>query len=320
MRFRLVQSLFAITALALSTNASAHFQLKKPAPSNATDETGGKGARPCGPDASSEVITPVTGGTEIDIEIDETLFHPGHYRIALAVNSRDEIDASKPMGLPEPVVKDDDGMVLPFEGPGDSESADIMSPPVFPVLADGLFPHTSDMGTFTGKVAIPNLNCEKCTLQVIQFMAKHGPDYFYRHCADLKITADPNKPLFDPDGMGGTGGMGGGGAGGAAGGGGSGGTGGSSGGGVPVGGTPGTAGTGGALSGSPSGGGLGTAGTGTAGTAGTGAPPSSAPPDEGGCSVGGVPARGGRLGAAAAALLLGLGWLGRRRQRASRRS
>ena len=48
-------------------------------------------------------------------------------------------------------------------------------------------------------IQLPNINCEKCTLQVIQFMADHGYNqpggYSYHHCADLQITADPSKPI-----------------------------------------------------------------------------------------------------------------------------
>ncbi len=48
-------------------------------------------------------------------------------------------------------------------------------------------------------VEIPNINCAKCTLQVIEFMAAHGRnkdgDYSYHHCADLQIRANPDKPI-----------------------------------------------------------------------------------------------------------------------------
>ena len=48
-------------------------------------------------------------------------------------------------------------------------------------------------------VKLPNINCDKCTLQVVQFMAEHGHnmdgDYSYHHCADLKITANPKLPI-----------------------------------------------------------------------------------------------------------------------------
>ena len=68
------------------------------------------------------------------------------------------------------------------------------------VLADGLFAHTARVTeAFEADVAIPNINCEKCTMQITQFMAEHGKnkdgDYTYHHCAELQITADPSKAI-----------------------------------------------------------------------------------------------------------------------------
>ena len=69
-----------------------------------------------------------------------------------------------------------------------------------PVLADGLFAHTARSETpFETDIQLPNINCKKCTLQVVQWMAEHAFNnpggYSYHHCADLQITADPSKPL-----------------------------------------------------------------------------------------------------------------------------
>jgi hypothetical protein len=69
-----------------------------------------------------------------------------------------------------------------------------------PVLADGLFTHTSKPAeAFETDVQIPNINCPKCTLQITQFMAEHGVNrdggFYYHHCADLQITADATKPI-----------------------------------------------------------------------------------------------------------------------------
>jgi hypothetical protein len=69
-----------------------------------------------------------------------------------------------------------------------------------PVIVDGLWPHTErPTAPFETDIDVPNINCEKCTLQIIQFMAEHGRnrdgDFSYHHCADLKITADRSKPL-----------------------------------------------------------------------------------------------------------------------------
>ncbi|HEY0467893.1 MAG TPA: SCE4755 family polysaccharide monooxygenase-like protein, partial [Polyangiaceae bacterium] len=187
---------FAVSLLTLPATAQAHFTLLAPPPaSNSTD--GGKGDPPCGPTAMpSNVVTPVIGGSKLTVKINETVYHPGFYRIALSIKSRSELPIDN-------VVKDASGKVLPPAGPGTSATADFQATPVFPVLADNLWPHTSDTKMFTGEITLPNVNCDKCTLQVIEFMAQHGSNgpkagYFYHHCADLKITADTSKPIFDP--------------------------------------------------------------------------------------------------------------------------
>ncbi len=196
-----------IVGAAFSRTAHAHFNLVMPPPAdNATD--GGKGAPPCGPTTPSNVVTPAQGGHALMVSLSETVLHPGHYRIALSINSRNELPAD-----PVAVVANGASVSAPFE-----------DPPVFPVLADDVFDHTSGTTpiSFQTTVMLPNVTCTKCTLQVIEFMAQHGPNpgggYYYHHCADLAITADPSMPIFDPNApAGGTGGAAGG-AGGAAGG------------------------------------------------------------------------------------------------------
>jgi hypothetical protein len=171
--------------------ATAHFRLISPASWVVESPLGDpQKAGPCGgaTGTPTNAVTPVTGGSMLRIEVQETVYHPGHYRIALAVNSRDELPAD-----PEVVTRDTE------KGPW-SVSAAIMNPVRPPVLADGLWPHTSKQaGPFTTEVRIPNINCERCTLQIIQFMAEHGRnkqgDFSYHHCADLRVTADPSKPL-----------------------------------------------------------------------------------------------------------------------------
>jgi hypothetical protein len=271
--------LLAVSLLALPRAAQAHFTLVAPPPaSNSTN--GGKGSGPCGPADSTGVVTPVTGGSKLMVKVNETIYHPGFYRVALSIKSRAELPADN-------VVKDAGGKVLPPAGPGNSASAVYQDPPVFPVLADNLWPHTSATPMFSTEITLPNVNCDKCTLQVIEFMAQHAPDYFYRHCADLKITADPSKPLFDPTAGSGAGGGSSGGATGTAGG-----------AGAAVGGTAGAAtagagGTGGGIAGSSS---IGVSGGGSAGTAAAGAPAAGAPAIAGGPGVAGASNSAGAMG------------------------
>ena len=116
-------------------------------------------------------------------------FHPGFYRVALAVNSRSELP-------PDPEASSVTGP----DGRQRSVSGAIHYPPMPPVLADGLFLHTApfDKDQET-EIPIPNINCAKCTLQVVEFMAAHGFNkdggYTYHHCADLQTRANPDKPI-----------------------------------------------------------------------------------------------------------------------------
>jgi hypothetical protein len=135
----------------------------------------------------------VTGGSKLHIRIQETVYHPGYYRVALAVNSPTELPAD-----PKAVTKDSE------RGPW-SVSGEVQQAPPIPVLADGLFDHRTRpaQGTllppWETDVQLPNISCKKCTLQVIQFMEDHAFNnpggYSYHHCADLQITADMAKPL-----------------------------------------------------------------------------------------------------------------------------
>jgi hypothetical protein len=132
---------------------------------------------PCGNEgtaAETGAITAYQTGQTITITIRETIYHPGHYRVALAVADRSEL----------PPVPD----VTP--GSTDCGSVPIMDPPVFPVLADGLLPHTSPLtGEQTMEVTLPEgVTCDHCTLQIVEWMAEHGAPCFYYHCADISIS------------------------------------------------------------------------------------------------------------------------------------
>src|SRR5262245_53283704 len=70
----------------------------------------------------SNVISKAVGGSKLHLKVQETVYHPGHYRVALSVNSREELP-------PDPIT---------FErtterGP-QSVWAVIQSPPQMPVI------------------------------------------------------------------------------------------------------------------------------------------------------------------------------------------
>jgi hypothetical protein len=175
----------------------AHFKLLEPASWLIEDNRGDpQKAGPCGGTNNdygkpSYIIGKAVGGQKLHLKVQETIYHPGHYRVALAVNSATELPLD-----PETTTRESD------RGPW-SVSAVIQNPTQIPVLADGLFVHstrpTGPMDPWEADVQLPNINCRKCTLQVVQFMADHGFNnpggYSYHHCANLQIAADPAQPL-----------------------------------------------------------------------------------------------------------------------------
>ena len=189
---------FTVGLLMLAAqNSWAHFKLLSPTSWLIENERGDpQKSGPCGGSNSdwgkpSYAVTKATGGQKIHIKVQETVYHPGHYRVALAVKSPTELP-------PDPQVTTRDTEKGPW-----SVSATIQNPPQIPVLADGLFVHSTrpagEMKAWEADIQLPNIDCNKCTLQIVQFMAEHGFNnpggYTYHHCADIQITADPAKPL-----------------------------------------------------------------------------------------------------------------------------
>lgn len=197
-----ISVLMAVAAVAcLSTVADAHFVLMEPAATLMQNNLGDpQKIAPCGgvsanpargtpanPGTPTGSVTRLTGGSMLHIKTQETVFHPGHYRVALA-RTLSELP-------PDPVVTTRETERGPW-----SVSAVIQNPTVPPVLADGLFAHTErPAAPWETDITIPNINCPDCVLQVIQFMAEHARnqdgDFSYHHCAAIAITADPAKPI-----------------------------------------------------------------------------------------------------------------------------
>ena len=186
-----------VSALILATLPAvieAHVKLLQPASWLVEDEMGNpQKTGPCGGTNTdygtpSGLVTRAVGGSLLHLKLQEVVYHPGHYRVALAVNSPTELPLD-----PKATAMDTE------KGP-QSVSAEIQNPVQIPVLADGLFVHTAKVDTpFESDIRLPNISCLRCTLQVIEFMEQHpvnNPGMFtYHHCAQLQIAADPGKPI-----------------------------------------------------------------------------------------------------------------------------
>ena len=193
---KILTSAFVAAAVLAGTPiiARAHFKLVEPASWLIEDDRGDpQKAGPCGGSNTdwgkpSYAVTQATGGGKLHVKVQETIYHPGFYRVALAVNSPTELP-------PDPKAT----TTQSERGP-QSVSGEIMSPVQPPVLADGLFVHHERTATpFETDVTLPNISCKRCTLQIVQFMEQHGANnpgmYTYHHCAVVQITADTKKPI-----------------------------------------------------------------------------------------------------------------------------
>lgn len=179
---RSLRPLLVFAALVFAPRAAtAHFLLLSPESWIFEGEYGDpQHTSPCGDDGSATptgTITPFAPGETITITIDEKIYHPGHYRVALAVNRAD-------LPAPPPVTAD---------GFDDCGSVPIMDPPVFPVLADGVFMHSAPFsGPQSIQVTLPSdVTCTSCTLQLIEFTHNHGAPCWEYHCADISIVEPP---------------------------------------------------------------------------------------------------------------------------------
>lgn len=185
----------AAAAVAGAPAVYAHFKLVEPPSWLEQDERGDpQKLFPCGgtlgdPGEPTGAVTDVVGGSKLKIVVEETIFHPGHYRIALARRRN-----SLPLDPAVTMYETERGLR--------SQSAFIMTTPMPPIIVDGLWPHTErPTGNWETEITVPNINCEGCQLQVIQVMLEHPGvregGFSYHHCAVLNITADPSKPNED---------------------------------------------------------------------------------------------------------------------------
>src|SRR3954469_7121016 len=159
--------------------ARAHFILLKPDSWLDEDQSAfGGGAPqkmgPCGPGGLDDVqpvpmngkVTTVHVGDPLHVEWMTTVPHDGYFRISLAKDRS---------AFTEPHFADANAC---------SFDADSMKTGAHDnVLMDGI-----DATATSQDLTVPDMPCDKCTLQVIQVMKDHGPpNCVYYHCADLQI-------------------------------------------------------------------------------------------------------------------------------------
>lgn len=160
--------------LVVASPARAHLHLVEPAARDGGEEL--KDA-PCGAAGSvrGSAVTTFEAGQTIEIVIDEYIDHPSHYRVAFDVDGHDDF------ADPVCVENCDTSGPDPVFAPGD--------PTI--VLVDHVVDDPAREQTIT--VTLPDVVCDRCTLQVIQVMYDKRPytiggnDNYYQ-CADLVLV------------------------------------------------------------------------------------------------------------------------------------
>ena len=129
---------------------------------------------------------------KVTIALDEFIPHPGYFRISFAQESDAEFVNPRTV---DPINREC------MNDPADKCGApDFFNNPG--VLADNLSPHTRGFPKqYSWEVTMPDVECENCTLQVIQVMtdgfpihAPYDPSYtvddVYYQCIDIKLKRD----------------------------------------------------------------------------------------------------------------------------------
>jgi Lytic polysaccharide mono-oxygenase, cellulose-degrading len=163
-------SLAFVACLAYAPGAQAHICMDAPVSRIGPSCTFASAQKPgpCGINTrSTQYVTEFKPGETIMVAINETIDHPSHYRIAF-----------NPTGssFEDPTSKDDMSGKHPF------------------VLLDGIMDETATKQMV--KVTLPNMTCDKCTLQLIQVMYDKGGNGFgnddiYYSCADIVLKGTP---------------------------------------------------------------------------------------------------------------------------------
>ena len=175
---RLANLPVALAAILMSVAAPAlaHTVLMEPEP-RVTGMTGsGLKERHCGEgalDRRSDTVTTYTAGDTITVKFWETIPHPGYFRISFDADGQDDfVDPPTPRAT--------------------GYSAAVLADVIYPSTPAEASQRWGQENTYEFQVTLPDVACDRCTLQMIQFMedklADGDPDNdIYYSCADLVL-------------------------------------------------------------------------------------------------------------------------------------
>jgi hypothetical protein len=169
----IMRSLVSLAILFTPAVAAAHIQLTNPLPRTLELKQPNCGLTGSTRSANPAVYPP---GATITVTWKETINHPGHYRVSF---DQDGEDFTIPLSFTDTTQTEN-------------------------VLVDNIADAAIANDTYNLEITLPNLECENCTLQVIQMMTDKPPygdgNDIYFQCADVALRADaPLPPDAGPD-------------------------------------------------------------------------------------------------------------------------
>jgi hypothetical protein len=178
-----------VAGAAFVGNAWAHIDLVSPVPrehGRSREPNSNLKQGPCGQEVNgrTEDVTVLEPGATVTVTWGETTNHRSYYRVAFDADGDDAFPT--------------------FVGTGrGAEGID----PSGPCPVDGQVILAYDMddrsgGSHTLEVRLPDVECERCTLQVVQFMYDTSRPYYFQ-CADLALrrSRSPDDGALDVDAL-----------------------------------------------------------------------------------------------------------------------
>ena len=172
---KVLSAIVVASSIFASAQVQAHLEITYPPERAGTNSVGGV---PCGTHA-----TPGRGparkllpGSTVEVRWTETIDHPGHFRISFDADGQDD-----------------------FVDPAsytDFYTAES-------VLLDDI-PDNVGGGNYSASIVLPDIECDNCTLQMVQvntdkppFTSGEASNDIHRTCADITLTPDAEILLVD---------------------------------------------------------------------------------------------------------------------------
>jgi hypothetical protein len=144
-----------------SAQLDAHARLDPTKDPKPRDDGSAHKAPPCGTAAKTDDRTTFTAGETTTVHWEETINHPGYFRIAFSPDGATGFDDNV---LKDNITDTQDGSVT--------------------------YTDPNTYHKYSTEITLPNTPCEECSLQLIQWMTEDpaNPRPYYS-CADIKIVA-----------------------------------------------------------------------------------------------------------------------------------